>query len=88
MRIKLVSFVLVTIGLFLCTIEDGPPSAAAPKTSLTPAAGSLTHLPGLGEDDESGGTGGITPGAWGHGPAPLSVVGRALSAALGLNADL
>ena len=54
MRIKLVSFVLVTIGLFLCTIEDGPPSAAAPKTSLTPAAGSLTHLPGLGEDDESG----------------------------------
>mgnify|MGYP006108567793 CR=1 FL=1 len=50
MTAKLVSFVMVTLGLFLCTLEDGkPPSAAGAAAGAVVAQGSSTAplpLPG------------------------------------------
>ena len=56
MRIKFVSFVMVTIGLFLCTIDDSAPkhtAAAATKLSTAATRADLRSLPG----DASGASG-------------------------------
>lgn len=67
MRVKLVSFVMVTIGLFLCTLEEGPPAAAAPQLAM-PATAPLRQLPGLGDEDAPAP---VRSGSWSHGATAL-----------------
>ncbi len=48
MPAKLVSFVMVTVGLFLCTIDDRSPASAAGKASVVPGSSGVEGVGGGG----------------------------------------